>query len=59
VPEGYLSGIAHQKIEADGHDHVNGHIIGQIDIIIFKKERKQSQKNDKSTKPEDNYTGGK
>jgi hypothetical protein len=59
VPEGYLAGKAHQKIEADGHNHINGHVIGQIDIIIFKKERKQGQKNDESTKPEDDHTGGK
>ncbi len=52
-----LAGVTHQKVQTDHHDHVDGHVIGHIDIIIFCKEGKCGQKNDQYNKPESNNTG--
>jgi hypothetical protein len=57
MPGGNLAGMAHQQIEADDDNHIDGHIIGHVDIIIFKQKGKEGQKNNEGTEPKDDHTG--
>jgi len=44
VSEGDLPCVAHENVEADGNDDVDGHVVGHIDIIVLKRKGKRARK---------------
>jgi hypothetical protein len=59
MTEGDLTRVADEKIKPNSYEHVNGHVIGYVDIIVLDQERKCCEKKDEDRKPEDSYTRGK
>jgi hypothetical protein len=52
MPQGYLTGVAHQQIEADGDNDVNCYVIGHIYIIVLEKKGVEGKKKDEEDEPE-------
>ena len=52
MSQGYLAGVPYQEIEADGHEDVNRYVIGNVNVIILKKEGVEGKEKDEEDEPE-------
>jgi len=48
--------VAHEDVEADGNNDVDGHVVGQIDIIVLEEEGKEGKKGHEDNKPEKGHS---
>ena len=57
MTERNLPGIAHQKVQADNHDNIDGHVVGYVYIVVFNQEWECNQENQQGTEPEKDDAG--
>jgi hypothetical protein len=45
--------VTDQEVEANGNDHIDSHVVGHIDIVVFEEKGKEGKKGDEDEKPEE------